>query len=841
MYKQPKITYRFLNILFIALFSGHVSIVAQNITEVEGRVLDDTNGKPLPFVNVYFKESNEGATTDERGFFLIKAYSAYDSLVASFVGYRKKVIPIVPGKKQSLLIRLRPETVSLDEVIVLSGENPAWQIIRNAVKNKKYNDKRQLTAYEYSSYNRIEFDIDNLSDKMKKRKMIRDIFEGIDSTALEKNDNGNAILPVFLSETISKYYVKNNPFARREEVKKSKIAGVAVEDGSMLSQLTGSTYQEYNFYRNWLTILEKEFVSPVSDSWRLYYDYEIADTVMVGHHRCYELDLYPRRREDPAFNGKIWITTDDYALKKLDVSIDKSTNLNFIESIIIKQDLDRTTAGPWLPQKTFVLVDVGNPGKNAASILVKMYNTTRDWKIDDLKDAKFYANEVIVAEDYNRYEAGFWNDIRPSDLSAHEVKAYQVIDTLVNIPRVRTLVDIVKLITTGYWRKGKVDIGPYLYAYAFNNYEGHSFRLGMKTNEYFNDKITLRGYVGYGTSDKRWKYGFTTSFILKRRPWTELKLHSAYDVEQAGIRPEDLIDNNYIFYAATRWQTFRRPYYISKNSLSIQSEIAKGLIQTVTLRHDYYDPQYPFYYYQSPGNPDSKLESDLSSPTVKFSLRWARDERYIQNGNERISLGPRRAPAIQFDYTYGFKDILNSNFEFHKLQLEIIQKIRLGSVGEGAVRLKGGYIFGQVPYLVLENHIGNESFFYTTGAYNTMNYFEFVSDKYASLRYEHYFQGLIMNRIPLLKKLKWRLLGTANILYGSLRQENIDIISPVDPDGNPTVAFGVLDPSVPYIELGYGIENILKFIRIDGVHRLTYRENPGAQKFTIKASFQFKL
>jgi hypothetical protein len=193
------------------------------------------------------------------------------------------------------------------------------------------------------------------------------------------------------------------------------------------------------------------------------------------------------------------------------------------------------------------------------------------------------------------------------------------------------------------------------------------------------------------------------------------------------------------------------------------------------------------------------------------------------------------------DYTYGFKDVIDSDFEFHKLQLTVFQKIRMGGLGESGLQLKGGYIFGQVPYLLLENHIGNESMFYTTGAFNTMNFFEFVSDQYASLRYEHFFQGLLMNKIPLIRKLKWRLLGTANILYGSLRPENLQIVSPVDPDGNPTPGFQGLDPEVPYIELGYGIENIFKFVRIDGVHRITYRDNPDAQKFALKVSFQFKL
>ena len=731
--------------------------------------------------------------------------------------------------------------VNLDEVIVMSGENPAWAIIREAVKNKKQHDKRALDAYEYQSYNRIEFDIDNISTKLRKRKMVRDIWEGIDSTSLEKNINGNAILPVFLSESISRYYVKNDPFARREEVQKTKVSGVAVEDGSMISQLVGTAYQDYNFYQNWLRFLEKEFISPISDSWKIYYDYEILDTLYIGNDRCFEMTVFPNRKQDPAFNGKIWITTDDYALKKLDLSIDKATNLNFIEKIVLQQELGQTVDGPWLPLKTNMVIDVSDLSKNSASFLIKIYNTTSDWKVNDVKDKKFYANEVLIAEDFNIHEPEYWNAARPENLTSQQLKTYQIIDTLVEIPRVKSYVEFVKLATTGYWRRGKVDLGPYLYSYAFNNFEGHAIRLGMKTNEYFHRKITLRGYAGYGTLDDRWKYGLTGSYIISRKPWTEFKLHSSLDLEQVGIRSEDLIDNNYIFYAATRWQTFRRPYYLSDNSFSIQTEPTKGLMHMLTIRHEYYDPQYPFYYYENPGAPDSKLKSDISSPTLKFTTRWARDEMFMQDGNERISLGARRSPVIQFDYTYGFKDVLDSDFDFHKIQLEFKQKLRLGGIGESRYKIKGGYIFGQLPYLLLENHIGNESAFYTNGAFNTMNYFEFVSDQYASFHYEHFFQGLLMNKIPLIRNLKWRLLATANVLYGSLRQENIDIISPVDPEGNPTPGFNHLDKGLPYVELGYGIENIFKIIRVDGVHRITYRDNPNAQKFELKFSLQFKL
>jgi hypothetical protein len=818
----------------------NIGVYGQSATRVDGVVFDASTSEPLSFVNVYFKNSTEGTATGTNGEFSLEASYPYDSIVISFVGYRKKVLPVKAGGKQELTILLQEESVNLDEVVVMSGENPAWVIIRNVVRNKTLNDKRSLDAYEYQSYSRIEFDIENISSKLQKRKIVTDIWSGIDSASLEKNTKGNAVLPVFLSESISRYYVKNEPFARREEVEKTKVSGVAIEDGSMISQVVGAAYQDYNFYQNWLRFLEKEFISPIADSWKIYYDYEIQDTLMIGQDMCFQLALFPNRMEDPAFNGTIWITTTDFALRKLDVYIDKSANLNFMDKIELKQELGKTPAGPWLPLMTDLKIDVSDIGKNTASIWIKSLNTTSDWVANDVKDKKFYTNEVIVAEDYSIHDNDYWEEARPLSLTPMQLKTYNVIDTLVEIPRVRSFVEFVKLATTGYWRRGKFDLGPYLYAYAHNNFEGHSFRLGIKTNEYFNKKITLRTYAGYGTNDEQWKYGFTGSYIIKRKPWTEFRMHSSHDLEQVGIKREDLSDN-YIFYAATRWQNFRRPYYISKNSFSIQTEPARGLTHRLTMKHEYYDPQFSFYYYETPGSPDSELKSELSSSTVKFTTRWARDEMFLQNGNDRVSLGPRRAPIIQLDYTYGFRDVLYSDFEFHKIQLEFIHKLRLGGLGESKYTLRGGYIIGQVPYLLLENHVGNESMFYTSGAFNTMNYFEFVSDQYASFHYEHYFQGLLMNKIPLVRKLKWRLLGTANILYGSLRQENIDIISPVDHDGNPTVGFSQLDPSIPYVELGYGIENIFKFMRVDGVHRLTYRDNPEARKFTLKISFQFKL
>ena len=806
-----------------------------------GVVVDETTSEPIEFANVYFEGSTSGTITDSDGYFSLSGPNRYKEVIVSIVGYDQEVVRIRPGAKQTLTIQLKSQLVNLDEVVVMSGQNPAWAIIREVVSNKKKHDKRSLQAYEYNSYNRIELDIENISDKLGKRRIVQEILAGIDTSALEKNENGNLVLPVFLSESFSRYYAKNDPFARREEIKKSKVSGAGVEDGSLVSQVIGSAYQDFNFYQNWLRFMEKEFISPISDSWKTFYDYEIIDTLMIENDLCYEMDLYPRRKEDPAFNGKIWITTSSFALKKLDLYIDKATNLNFIDRVALKQQLEETRTGAWLPKQTELKVDVVNLREETVSFWLQSLSRASDWKVNEIKDRKFYINEVNVAEDHSLSDEKFWSSVRPNTLSEIQLNTYKVLDTINEIPPVRNLVNFIKLATTGYWKRGPISLGPYLYAYANNNFEGHAFRLGFKTNREFSNKITFRSYAGYGTQDEQWKYGFTGNYIIRRRPWTELSIHSSLDVEQVGIRSDELIESNYIFYAATRWQTFRRPYYISKNNISVMSEVTKGLSHKFTLLHEFYDPQYPFYYYEKPGTVDSNLKSSISAPAIKFTTKWGRDEVFLQSGNQRISLGPRRAPVIQFDYTYGFKDVLEGDFEFHKIQLEILQKIRMGGFGESRLKLKGGYIVGQLPYLLLENHIGNESMFYTTGAFNTMNYFEFVSDRYVSFHYQHYFQGLLLNKIPLMRKLKWRLLGTANILTGDLRQENIDIMATEDPEGNPTPGFNFLDPKRPYVELGYGIENIFRFIRVDGVHRITYRDKPDAQKFTLKVSLQFKL
>ncbi len=325
--------------IFIFLFFIVASTAFAQETIIKGKVTDANSGDPIPFVNILFKGTSIGTTTDFDGNYLLKTSSPKDTLLASYIGYKPRTKVITKGTSQTVNFQLEEEVTNLQEVVVLAGENPAFEVLRKVVRNKKNNDKRRLTAYEYDTYTKIEVDVDNMSEKFRERKLIQKITQVLDSVERIAGEDGKPILPIFITESVSKLYYRDNPNSKFEKILHSKINGLGVEDGTTVTQLVGSSFQEYNFYQNWLNIVEKEFVSPIADGWRLYYDYDLIDSLFVGEHYCYRLDFFPRSPQDLAFTGSMWITKEGYALKQIDVSIGKGANLNFIEKIRIQQEL----------------------------------------------------------------------------------------------------------------------------------------------------------------------------------------------------------------------------------------------------------------------------------------------------------------------------------------------------------------------------------------------------------------------------------------------------------------------------------------------------------------------
>jgi hypothetical protein len=414
-----------------------------------------------------------------------------------------------------------------------------------------------------------------------------------------------------------------------------------------------------------------------------------------------------------------------------------------------------------------------------------------------------------------------------------------MVDTLRNIPRIKTYSSLIKMFSTGYLRLGKIDIGPLLYSWSINDIEGNRVRLGFRTNEYMSRKYSLRAYLAYGFKDDQFKYGIVAGYIFNRKNWTELLYGHRYDIDQVGL-PWDDLKENYFFLALTRFGNLNQPYINNSDALRLNTDIGNGFSQQITFKREYFEALYNFAFYNNLDPVNGEIRSHFTNTSLTYEIRFARDETFLINGNQRISMGIRRAPAINLRYTYGFKGLFGGDFKYHKLGMDFEQKLKLGLFGVSHYKISAGIVLNPLPYPLLYIPIGNETIFYTTAAYNVMNYFEFVNDTYVSFRYQHNFEGFLMNRIPLIRKLRWRLIGIANIIWGSLDQTNIDIIPETDLEGNPVDHFLSLN-NTPYIELGYGIENIFKVVRLDFIHRLTYLDNPNVEPFGIKISFQLIL
>jgi hypothetical protein len=824
----------------LAIFLIQFPLLAQSVSIIRGKVIDAETGEPVPFANLFIQGTTFKAQSDFEGNYLLKATTIKDSdtLVAAAMGYIRKKKVIAAVASQQIDFQMNPKETIKKEVVVTVFEDPALRVMRKCINRKKKNDKRALDAFEYESYTKIEVSLDNLSEKMQNKKIFSQIQGLIDTAKAIAGEDGKPVIPVFISETLSDIYHNENPDRNKEVVKATRITGIGVEDGSLVSQVIGSSYQEYNFYRNWINILNKDFLSPIADSWQSFYDIEMQDTVELDGMVCYKLGVTPKHPQDLAFSGTIWIADSSFALKQIDVTVGKQANLNFIEKIKIQQELKPTPTGPWFPVKTRVLVDIYDFGTDQMGVLAKFYSSIDSIRTNQEKPAAFFDQLVVVNENAEEVGKGM-DELRHDSLSVTEKNMFEMVGKIKSVPIIKNYVEFLKIAVNGYKKVGPVDIGPYIYLGNYNDIEGLRINLGFRTNIDFSKKLILKGSLAYGFSDEKFKYSGGTEFIFSRRRWTTLEYMHRYDIDQVSINVENLVNNN-LFLAFVRNGTLRGPYYNSTNVLKFQTDVMKGWTQKIMLRAKDFHPEYPFAYYKSLESGDSTLIDKYFVTEAIVETRLSRDERFVINDNQRLSLGADRWPILTVRNTFGVKNIFKSDFSYYKLNIQLSHNFRVGALGRSYYDIWAGRVFSRLPYPLLEVHTGNQTFFYTTGGFNLMNYFEFISDTYASIRYRHYFEGLFFNRIPLVKKWKWRLLATSNVVFGGLSKSNLNIIPPKNSNGEDLIKFYYFT-NKPYVEVGYGVENIFKVMRVDFVHRLSYLDNPNVQKFGVKVSFQLTL
>lgn len=811
--------------LLLFLWSTVVSLSAQK-TKVSGRITDVITKEGVPFSNVYFQGTKIGTTTNFEGYYVIETYYASDSLTVSSIGYKRISKKIKKDREQIVNFAISESSIAIEEVVIKAdkkAENPAHPIVRNILSNKKINNRDKLEAYEYETYNKVEFDLNNLTDEFTSRKVLKPfefIWDNLDST------DEKLYLPIFMTESVSNFYFRKSPKVEKEIIKATKVSGI---ENNSVSQFLGDMYQSVNIYDNNIVVFGKSFVSPISKLGFTFYHYYLEDSTYIDNKWCYNIIFQPKRKQELTFTGDFWVNDTTYAIKNVSATISEDANINYIYGLKVEQDFNEIEPEVWMMTQDKLTIDF-NVTKKTMGFYGRKTTTYKDFVINTPRKDEFYkgTSDIEVHEDANEKDETYWDSARHVSLTDNEKNIYSMVDSIQSIPQFRTIVDVIELFVTGYKVLGKFEFGPYSSVYSFNPVEGPRVRLGGRTSNDFSTNVMLEGYAAYGFRDEQYKYGGGITKIFNKNPRFSMYLGGKKDIEQLG-QAEGAFQSDNFLSSMFRRNPPNKLTAVTEVSGYVEKEWFYGFSNKIILTHRVLKPL-GLLEYKRPNieNIPTDIPHIITSE-VSLYTRFAYKEKFVTGEFNRISLGTKY-PTLELIYSRGISGLLESQYEYDKMIVRIKDKILLGPFGKLRVRFEAGKIWGALPYPLLQLHQGNETFFYDETAFNTMNYFEFVSDEWASGAVTYHADGLFFNKIPLLRKLKWREVVAFKGVVGSYNPENNqELLLPVN---TQTI-------TKPFVEGSFGIENIFKFVRIDALYRLSYLDNPDIVKFGIRAKLQF--
>ena len=814
-----------ISLVLLGIFAFAMAICAQK-TKVSGIIKDGTTGDPLPFVNVIFVDTKSGTTTDLSGYYELETYYSSDSLRASFIGFQPSTKAVRRDESQVINFELSTSSIQLEaaEIRPDDSENPAHPIVRNILKNKDINNREKLEAYEYELYNKVEFDLNNLTDEFMERKIFKPfefVFNNLDSS------EDKVFLPVFMTENISNFYYRKTPKMEKEIIHAARVSGI---ENNSVNQFLGDMYQNVNIYDNNIIVFGKSFVSPLSNSGFAFYKYYLEDSTLIDDKWCYQIKFQPKRKQELTFHGDFWANDTTYAIKRVAASIPEDANINWIQGLKVVQEYDEVEDEVWMLTNDQLVIDF-NIADKTMGFYGRKNTSYKDFVINTPREEEFYKgiSDIIVDKDASQKDTKYWENKRHLNLTENEKAVYQMVDSIQNVPQFRTIADLITLFVSGYKQIGKFELGPYYTLYSFNPVEGHRFRLGGRTSSSLSKKVLLEGYVAYGIRDERIKYGGGASFMLNRQPRMLLTFSGKRDVEQLGQADGAFREDN-VLSSLFRRNPANKLTGVVEAKVDFEREWFYGLSNRLIFSHRVLSPLGALRYERANDNLRAPITSINHLINTEFTLytRFAYKEKYVSGDFERVSLGTKY-PTLELALSTGLPGILGAQFEYQKVVFRIRDKVRFGPFGYAKLGIEAGKFWGDLPYPLLQLHQGNETFFYDESAFNTMNFFEFVSDEWTSASISYHLEGLFFNKLPLLRKLKWREVISAKGVIGNYNQTNDDIL--IRPENTYVL-------TKPFFEGAIGIENIFKVLRVDGLWRLSYLDNPNIVKFGIRAKIQ---
>lgn len=833
------------------LLSG---LYGQGIT-VKGIVTDSITGEALPYAELLIQGSAYGTVTNDKGEFSLSVPAGRKILVVSYLGYESYKMELIPEKTPYLSITLSPDEVYLQEVVIKpqkekyrKKDNPAVRLVREIIDRKNLNSPYSQDYFSYEHYEKILFAMNEYTprpSKAGKNNRFDFIEEFVDTLT-----DGTTILPVSEKERVEMVYYRNHPKSKKQVVKGAQSSGVDEvfsQDG--VQQFLGEVFREVNIFQDDIPLFLQRFVSPLSDIGPGYYKYYLLDSLDVAGQPCVDLGFVPFNSETFGFTGHLYVTLDStYFVKKAVLNVPKDINLNFVSSMTIEQTFERTADSIRLITKDDIKVNFKLTEKSKG-LYARRLNIYRNhsFAAPDTETAQVFEESAptLASADAYRQPDSYWNKVRPEEaVRKNPNTVSSLMAKLRSVPVLYYTEKVVSALISGYIptnkdpSKNKFDLGPMNSTFNGNVMEGGRFRVGGGTTPVLSKRWFADGYLAYGTRDRKFKYDALLEYSFNDRkdyrleyPIHSIRMEYMYDLNKLGQQYMYTSKDNMML--AIRRKKDKYATYLRKAELTYTREHYNGISYEAIIRNqrEYATPYAEFNRFEADGSYTPVNHYDLTALELRF--RYGRNEKFYQTRTQRV---PITYDALIFNLSHVMarKGLLGSSYNYQRTDIGVQKRVWLSAFGYIDFIAKAGKVWNKVPYPLLILPNANLTYTIQPEAYTNMNALEFLNDEYVSWDVTYYMNGNLLNRIPLIKKLKWREVCTFRGLWGNLTDKNNPRLTSNKEGLYMFPQDSFLMGKTPYMEAGVGIENIFKFLRIDYVWRLSYRNHPDIQKSGIR-------
>lgn len=830
------------------------SASGRNVT-VRGVVRDSLTREPIPYASVLLKGTDRGVLTDDNGRYTIVTTLPFDSVMASSLGYTTKAVASRKrGDNVQVDIDLVSTGVLLGEVIAKpkrehysKKNNPAVAFMEKIRHTQDLNDPRRHDNYNYNKYERITLALNDyqFNDSAKRGfdKMFSFVKEYIDTSEV----SGKPILNVALREKLSSVHYRKEPKGEKEFVTGLRSSGIdEMLDKQSMQTFYEDVLREVDVYDNDIVLMQTRFVSPLSRIAPDFYKFYLTDTVFVDTTRCVELTFVPRNPSTMGFTGRFYVPVGDTTMfiKRIVLRVPHDINLNFINGLVISQDYEKAPDGSRLKTKDDMILEASVvPG--SGGLYGRRQTVYDSHNFDPAPDASIFKRGVaqIYAPGAEYRGQDFWDENRKAEIAQGVNGIEKMMERMRQVPLFYWTEKVVKVLVSGYVptaKKSYFDIGPMTSLVSYNSVEGLRLRAGGMTTANLSRRWFARGYGAYGFRDHKWKYKAELEYSFRDKNYhsREFPIHSLratqlYDLDRLGqISSVHNADN--FFLSVSRLPDCQMTYHrVSKLEYILETEQHFSLEARIQQERQYSTPFMTFI------NGYGENFRHYTMNSFRLQLRYAPGEKFYQltTGRTRINFD---APEMVISHTYAPKGFMGNPFALNGTEASFFKRIWLSAFGYVDMTLKGGHVWSRTPYPGLLIPGANLSYLIIPDLFSCMNPMEFINDSYAQWDLTYWANGLILNYIPIIKRLKLREAFMFKGVWGHLSDRNKPWLNP-DLYGFPEINNTQLMSDTPYMEVGVGLDNLLKVFRVDYTWRLTYRDNPGACKQGLRFTFHFSF